>query len=133
MGWQTSGSLSESRLKQKCIMNLVYCNSLTHFLHMLHSSVLYPHTIISNTTFKTKTKPVSSDFSTKLITQLPVQAPGTFKYESSHCNCVLPSYLKTSFTINTISCLLQEVIFTTGAVKVHSKHYLMQAYQHQGK
>lgn len=106
MDWQTSGSLSESRLKEKCRINLVYCNSLTHFLHMLHSSVLSPHTVISNTTFKTNTKPVASDFSTKLITQLLLQAPGTFKYESSHCNCMLPSHLKTPFTINTISCLL---------------------------
>ena len=106
MGWQTSGSLSESRLKQKSIMNLVYCNSLTHFLLMLHSSVLSPRTVISNTTFKTNTKPISSDFSTKLITQLRVQAPGTFKYESSHCDCMLPSHLKTPFTINAVSCLL---------------------------
>jgi len=66
-------------------MNLNYCDSLTHFLPMLHSSVLSPHTLTSNTTFKTYTKPVSSDFSTKLITQFLVQAPGTFKYKSSHC------------------------------------------------
>jgi len=106
MGWQTSGSLPKSHVKQNCVMNLVYYNSLTHFFHMLHSSVLSPHIVISNTTCKTNTKPVSSDFSTKLITQLLVQAPETFKYGSSHCNCVVPSHLKTPFTINTVSSLL---------------------------
>jgi hypothetical protein len=81
MSLQTSGLLSESHLKQKCLINLIYCNSLTRFLHMLHSLVLSLDTVTSNTTFKTNTKPISSDFSTKLIAQLLLQAPETFKYE----------------------------------------------------
>jgi hypothetical protein len=98
--------MSESHLKQKYVMNVVYCNSLTHFLHILHSTVLAPYTVTSNTTFKTNTKPVSADFCTKLITQFLVHAPRTFRYKSSHCNCMMLSHLKTPFTVNTVSCLL---------------------------
>jgi hypothetical protein len=43
------------------------------------------------------------------------------------------AHLKRTFTINTISSVLLEAIFTASDVKLHSEHDVMQEYQHQSK